>query len=116
MITEAEFMAQVIELARVLGWHWAHFRPAQTRHGWRTPVQGPLGAGFPDLVLVHPRKQRVVYLELKSEKGKLSAAQGIVHGILLAAGCEVYVWRPNDWDEVVAVLRDRPEKEGSHGA
>jgi hypothetical protein len=33
---------------------------------------------------------------------------------LVKAGCEVYVWRPGDWDEVVAVLGRRlAEKRGN---
>lgn len=43
---ERQWQAQVIELARILGWRVAHFRPALTKHGWRTPVQAD-GAGFP---------------------------------------------------------------------
>lgn len=44
--TEIQWQAQVIELAHILGWTVAHFRPALTKHGWRTPVQAD-GAGFP---------------------------------------------------------------------
>jgi hypothetical protein len=50
-ITEAEFLAQVLQLAKLCGWLTAHFRPAKTAHGWRTAVQGD-GAGWPDLVLL----------------------------------------------------------------
>jgi hypothetical protein len=45
------------------GWRAAHFRPARTAKGWRTPVAAD-GAGFPDLVLV--RRTRIVAAELKS--------------------------------------------------
>jgi hypothetical protein len=48
-ITEAAFLRQVLDLAKLRGWRTAHFRPAQTSRGWRTAVQGD-GAGFPDLV------------------------------------------------------------------
>jgi hypothetical protein len=44
---------QVLELAKICGWRTAHFRPAKTSKGWRTPVSGD-GAGLPDLILVRP--------------------------------------------------------------
>jgi hypothetical protein len=52
--TEREFQRQVIDLARLLGWRCAHFRPGRTARGWRTPVQAD-GAGFPDLQPVRAR-------------------------------------------------------------
>lgn len=104
-LNETEFLRQVLDLATLLGWHAAHFRPARTARGWRTPVQGSLGAGFPDLVLVRVRDQRLVLCELKSDTGKLSPRQVEVHDILRAAGRDVRVWRPNQWDEIAEVLR-----------
>lgn len=103
-ITETEFLRQVLELATLLGWSGAHFRPALTKRGWRTPVQGPLGPGFPDLVLVHVRKRRILYVELKSDTGKVSADQAAVLAALQEAGAETRVWRPRDWDELQADL------------
>lgn len=111
-MTEAEFFRQVVELAALLGYQYAHFRPAMTKRGWRTPVQGPLGAGFPDLVLVSARRRRVIYAELKSDAGKPTPAQIMVRDLLSAAGDEAYIWQPKDWDAIVAILRDRPEPEG----
>jgi hypothetical protein len=49
LVSERDFQAAVLEAARVFGWHVAHFRPARTAHGWRTPVAAD-GAGFPDIV------------------------------------------------------------------
>ena len=103
-LTEAEFFGQVTELAEILGWSWAHFRPALTKHGWRTPVSGPLGEGFPDLLLVHPKKRREVFAELKVAT-PVSPAQRRVLEILADAGREVYVWRPKDLDEIARILR-----------
>jgi hypothetical protein len=91
----------VIDLARLLKWRVAHFRPARTAKGWRTPVQAD-GAGFPDLVLV---RDRVIYAELKSETGRLSTDQEAWRDAILGAGGLWYCWRPSDWPEVVAVLR-----------
>jgi len=100
--TERAFQSQVIELARLLGWRVAHFRPAKTARGWRTPVQAD-GAGFPDLTLV--RGGRLVFVELKSGRGRLSDAQRGWLTALQAAGVETYVARPADLDALVAILR-----------
>ena len=104
--SEAEFQRWVMELADVLGWSTVHFRPAMTSKGYRTPVSGPLGKGWPDLVLV---RERVIFAELKSDKGKLSLEQDYVLGELRNAGAEVYVWRPQDRDEIGEVLFGREQ-------
>lgn len=70
-MNEAEFQQAVIDIAKLRGWRVAHFRPARTAKGWRTPVQGH--AGFPDLVLA--RRGRVLFIELKSDKGRITADQ-----------------------------------------
>lgn len=103
-ISERELQEWVIELAKLRGWKVAHFRPAKTAKGWRTPMQGD--PGFPDLVLA--RAGRVVFAELKSEKGRLSPGQqGWTEalGRFNPDGQEVYVWRPRDRDLIVEVLR-----------
>lgn len=91
LTTEAQLQAAVIELAHLRGWKVAHFRPAQTAKGWRTPVQGD--NGFPDLVLA--RRGDVLLIELKSEKGKVEPEQ-LAWGE--AIGITWKVWRPSDWD------------------
>lgn len=103
-VTERELQFAVIECAQLLGYRVAHFRPAQTSKGWRTPVEAD-GAGWPDLVLV--RGPRLIFAELKSATGKLSPAQEEWKDTLERAGQTVYVWRPADWlhGAVEAVLR-----------
>ena len=98
--TEEEFKGQVMQLAKLRRWRLAHFRPAETRKGWRTAVEGD-GSGFPDLVLV---RERVVWAELKSARGVLSAEQIEWVAALEKAGQEIYVWRPADWDAIVKTL------------
>jgi len=102
-MTEREFMEQVTDLAEIYGWTWAHFRPAQTSKGWRTPVSGPLGKGFPDLVLV--RERRVIFAELKADKGKLFPDQERVLNVFGRSGVEIHVWWPSDFDRIVEVLQ-----------
>lgn len=98
---EAEWQAQVVQLAELYGWGWAHFRPARTARGWRTPVSGPMGAGWPDLVLV---RDRILLVELKRIGGKPRPDQVAVLEAFRAAGAEVYVWTPADFDEAARVL------------
>ena len=73
------------------------------RGRWQTPVAGD-GAGFPDLVLVHPDKRQVLYRELKSERGRLTFEQHEWGRVLTAAGADYAVWRPADWPTIVARL------------
>lgn len=116
-MSEDELQDAVIQTATLLGWRVAHFRPALTKKGWRTPVEGH-GAGFPDLVLVRVRSgrdARLILAELKSQQGALSDEQNEWYGRLAMvadavaaladdAGAddrrpplEVVVWRPKDW-------------------
>lgn len=101
-ITEAQFTAQVIQLAHLLGWRIAHFRPAQTTRGWRTAVEGD-GAGYPDVTAV--RGHRLVVAELKAQRGAVTPEQRAWLDAFAAAGAETYVWRPSDFDAIAAVLR-----------
>lgn len=100
-LAEADWQSRVVDLAGLRGWRHVHFRAARTTDGWRTPVSGPLGAGFPDLLLV---RDRVVFAELKSVRGRVTPEQRHVHDALRAAGAEVHVWRPVDWPQVQEVL------------
>lgn len=105
--TEAGFQDKVIEYARLKGWRVAHFRPAQTVKGWRTPVAAD-GNGFPDLVLVRPTNDEragVIFAELKSEAGKVRPEQREWLHDLERAGVEAYVWRPSNFDDVMEILR-----------
>jgi hypothetical protein len=104
MMLEADLERTVVDAAKTLGWRVAHFRPAQNSRGnWRTPVAYD-GAGFPDLVLV---RDRLVVAELKSDKGRVSAAQQDWLNMFRAAGVETYVWRPKDLNEVFQVLQTK---------
>ncbi len=104
-MTEADLLRGVMDMAVLLGWRRAHFRPARTAHGWSTPVSGD-GAGFPDLVLARARDGRVVAAELKAGTARPTPAQEAWLADLAACGLEVHVWRPTDYpDRIVQVLR-----------
>ena len=86
--SEAEFTWQVRKLARTMGWLEYH-----TYNSRRST------AGFPDLVLV--REPFTAFVELKTEKGKLSEAQkswlmGLQGTAEHADNVWVWLWRPSD--------------------
>lgn len=118
-ISEDGFKDNVIALATLFGWRVAHFRPARTKHGWKTPMQGD--KGFPDLVLA--KQGRVIFAELKSDRGKLTEDQNgwlcdlsgfnvppkaWDTGIVLPkpGAPETYLWRPDDLDDIQRILND----------
>jgi VRR-NUC domain len=100
-VTEREFERAVLETLRVFGWRHCHFRPARTSRGWRTALSGD--AGFPDIVAV--RDERVLFIELKTERGRLSEEQGRWLAALGFAGADVHCWRPSDWPTIEETLR-----------
>ena len=90
--SEEAFQAAVEELARGNGWLVYHTRNSQ---GSET--------GFPDLVSV--RGDEVCIAELKTMRGRLSVSQQrwtLALGRALPG--RVFVWRPNNWPEIVAVF------------
>jgi len=91
-LTEASFLAQVRKAAKVLGWATYHTHNSQKSE-----------AGFPDLVLT--RRPRVIFAELKADRGKLTDAQRAWLDELRACGQEAYVWRPKHWSAVEKLLR-----------
>lgn len=128
-ISEAELQQAVIDTARTFGWRCAHFRPARTKHGWQTPVAAD-GKGFPDLVLVNRQTGRLIFAELKSDRGKTTPEQDDWLRDLQAVAAqigetaypghgplhplEVHVWTPADWPErIVAILTGKPTTERS---
>lgn len=94
--TEKAFQARVLELARLHGWVAYHV-PDSRRC---------TSAGFPDLVLAWacgPRT-RLLVAELKVGENKTTPEQGEWLWIFRNEGVPTYIWRPDDWDEIVAVL------------
>jgi hypothetical protein len=59
-------------------------------------------SGFPDRVLI--RRGRVIFAELKREKGKPTDSQIEWLDALANAGQEVYLWRPSDLEEIGRIL------------
>ncbi len=90
--SEADFQQRVLKLARDNG--WMAFHPYDSRRS---------EPGWPDLVLI--RDEYLLAVELKTDKGKVTADQ---QKWLAAFGkvedVDAHVWRPSDWDELSGVL------------
>jgi hypothetical protein len=96
-------MEQVIDLAHLNHWQVAHFRPGFTFRGYRTPCQAD-AQGFPDLVMVCG--SRLIFAELKrSPQSRVTEMQYEWIKALKNTKAEVYLWTPEDWDEIVKVLK-----------
>jgi hypothetical protein len=100
-ISEAAWTSVTISLAQVLGWHANHQRPGRTKQGWSTAIEG--NDGFPDICASHP-EYGVVFLELKSWRGKLQPNQEQWRDKILAGGGRWYLLRPADWNVLVEIL------------
>lgn len=103
-MTEREFQKTVIDLAHIYGWLVAHFQNALNPRGshFMTPV-GADGAGFPDLCMV--KGERIIFAELKADRGRLSAKQeNWLNCLRFVPHIEVYVWFPRDFDYIEEVL------------
>lgn len=93
-VTEASWQRTVTDALRVHGWNVFADRVA-----WRSD------AGYPDLTAVNVKQKRVIWVELKTEKGKLSEKQQHWRDLLIEAGQEHFVWRPSDWDAAQRVMQ-----------
>ena len=88
--SEKAFSQQVVDFARLNNW--------MVYRTWNS-VHSP--SGFPDLTMV--RDGRLIFAELKAERGKLSddQAQWIQE---LRMCVPVYLWRPSDWEQIVEIV------------
>ena len=92
---ESELKSKVRELALQLQWRYYHTHDSRKSE-----------AGFPDITLV--RNGRVLFIELKRQKKNPTTDQkkwlDELHKVPF---CEVYVWRPSDWnnDSILNILK-----------
>lgn len=91
-MSEKQWQAQVVALARYNGWLCYHTWNSQ--HSER---------GYPDLTLI--RHNRLVVAELKTERGTVTDVQCLWLEAFRACGIPAYVWRPRDWLDIVAILQ-----------
>ena len=93
LVSEAALQQAIVSAASKLG--WMHYHTYDSRRS---------SEGFPDLVLVHDGKQRIVYIECKSEDGKVSIYQLAWQDALARCDAEIYVVRPRHLDEIIQIL------------
>ena len=92
IVSEKELRQQVIELMKLGNW--------QFYFTWLS-IHSP--AGFPDICAA--KTPRLVFAELKTELGKVTAAQQKWLDILATVpGVEVYLWRPSEFEDIKKVL------------
>jgi Holliday junction resolvase len=102
-MSEGNLFNEVATLLKRLGWRYHHVPATAYR-------KNHIPAGFPDIVAV--KGGRLLFIELKREKEKLSIEQAEwMHDLLMVfarnAGARHFVWRPSDLlagriDEVLA--------------
>ena len=105
---EGELQDQIVERLQAFGYLVAYFRPAKVMRGgvekYETPVGGD-GAGWPDVVAVHPATGKALVLELKSEDGRVAEAQlEWLRAWQGVQGATVMVVRPSSWRDLEQLL------------
>ncbi len=88
-VSEKQFQAQVVAAARLAGWLVYHVHDSRRSE-----------AGFPDLVLCHPQRRRLLFRELKSLRGRVRQEQRLWLWVLRQCGQDARVWRPDQWSEI----------------
>lgn len=103
-ISEKAFQSAVLRVAK--GYGWAGYFTKDSR---RSP------SGFPDLVLVRPpsatQPGTALFWELKSADGIVTLQQA--HWLRLlgqVTRVEADIWRPEEWESMVARLRGEEER------
>lgn len=91
-IPEEALDRMVCDLATATGWTFTY----HTHDSRRSE------SGFPDRVFLKP--PRVVFAELKAEKGRIRPKQREWLAALAQCHVEVYLWRPSDWPIIVYTL------------
>lgn len=86
-MTEKQWHELVVRLATYC--QWTHMHVYDSRRS---------DPGWPDLVLCRPPE--LIFAELKTDRGRVTAAQQEWLDRLAACGMEVYVWRPRDLDAI----------------
>lgn len=102
--TERQFADAVVELAQLLGWE------VKRDPTWRATAASP---GYPDLTLAHANQRRIIFAELKTDKGRITSEQHRWLDTLDEAAYEsvercnvsAVVWRPRDWPEIELALK-----------
>lgn len=119
---EREFQGWVVDTATRLGWRVWHVPTPMRPIGGSKFVPDPRGRGLPDLTMVHRKRPRLYFAELKTHDGELSVDQAEFLGLLGVVEAAVrdmqsfphavespvvrgFVWRPGNEPTIEALLR-----------
>ena len=89
-MTEKQFQSHIVQYAKRRGWLVYHTYDSRRSE-----------PGFPDLVLV---RERVLFRELKTDKGRLTQHQIAWGKHLRDAGSDYDVWRPSMMKDICKEL------------
>ena len=104
---EADWQKEVIELLHADGWTVCEFRKARIKKDGKDVYRTPFGAdgvGFPDLIAV--KGKRCLFIEDKSEYGRLRREQEGWLIRLMNLHTESMVWRPSDREKIASELEE----------
>lgn len=99
-MSEEQFRQQIRAIALMYGWSMQY----------HTYMSKRSDAGWPDEVLCNPARRRIIFVELKSDKGRLSPAQREWLNALHTCGMETALWRPSNIPVAVQVLGPKQRK------
>ncbi|MGW7542181.1 VRR-NUC domain-containing protein [Streptomyces sp. NPDC054770] len=92
--TEEQWRRQVRDIAMRYGWR-LQYHTADSRRS---------DPGWPDEVFGHPGQRRTLFVEFKTDTGRIRPARREWLSHLADSGFEVAVWRPHDLPAVLRVL------------
>ncbi len=95
-ISEKQFQAEVIQVARRAGWMVHHHTISKRSE-----------PGWPDLALCHPGRAKFILAELKTNDGAVSTEQQVWIQSLNQCGVDCRLWRPCQWQSICEILEGR---------
>lgn len=115
-MTEEDLLAGVTDALSHAGYLWTHQRRSDLALTMGTP-------GVPDVIAVHPKRGKVLVLELKSAKGRMEPGQAEWLDAFRGAGIPARIVTPDGYDDLIhellgdklvkaATWRSHPENDG----
>lgn len=104
-MSERELQNALVQLCRGLGWPHFYVRCVAQKQGAKLNAAFVGPAGFPDLVLLDPHRKRLMFVELKTETGRLRPEQ-VAWLELLSEVKETscFLVRPDDVSEFLSAI------------
>lgn len=90
---EKTFRHAVQDLLNTRGWRWTYVPDSRQVQGY---------PGIPDLIAV--RDCRLLFIELKTEQGRVRSEQRKWLIDLALTPAEVHLWKPSEWDLIERML------------